>query len=129
MTPPTWIDTRDIVVGDTIRYEESVFSGPWRSAKYVGKRTIKAQVIADSYGSAKQQHTFTLKILECSGVNTINTGDSTRRKGRNIYKYDPVRLLWEDEDARQKVADDKHKRGDAAKAERERRKEEERMHV
>lgn len=129
MNPPTWVDTRDIVVGDTIRYEESVFSGPWRSAKYVGKRTIKAKVEGDSYGSGKQQHTFTLRILECSGVSPIDVGKPTRRKGRNIYKYDPVRLLWDDEDARQKVADEKHERGDAARSDRERRREEERMYV
>ena len=129
MRQSNWINTYDIVVGDTIRFEENVFSGSWRSPKFAGKRVVAATVTKDSYGQAKQQHTFTLKILESSGTDALEVGKVTRRKGRNIYRHDPVRLLWDDEDARQKVADEKHKRGDAARSDRERRREEERMYV
>lgn len=128
-TDQTWIPTDDIVRGDTIRYEEAVFSGSWRSAKCIGKRLITARVERESYGEAKQQHTFTITVLECDGTEPIEVGTVTRRKGRNLYKNGPMRLLWEDEVARQSIADEKHRRGMENSFQRELRKQDQRKTV
>lgn len=121
--------TGDVVVGDTIRFTEAVFDGdafgrarPGKRAKPIGNRTIIAKVIADSYGESKQQHTFTLDVIQCDsdGVSGAFLG-KVRRKGRNVYRNGTVRLPWPDEAKRKAVADEKHRRGDAARREREKR--------
>jgi len=119
----TWIDTTgDVVAGDTIRFSEGVFGGSFRNPKYQGDRVIIAKVVKDSYGKDKQQHTFTLEVVECEGVEPLQAGSRTARKGRNVYRNGTKRLLWNDESKRRLVADEKHTRGDKARAEREVRK-------
>src|SRR3990172_9109340 len=111
-----WLNcTGDVVVGDTVRFTEGVFSGGSfgrfrRSAKHVGDRTITARVIRDSYGRDKQQHTFTLLVLMSEGCAPIEPGTQMTRKGRNVYRNGTERLEWDDESARQHVADEKHDR-------------------
>jgi len=112
----SWITANgDIVSGDVIKFIESVFGGSFKKPKYLGDREIVAEVINDSYGRKKQQHTFTIKVLECSGTNVIKSGTITTRKGRNIYKNNPERLEWEDEELRDEVAEEKHERGRIAR--------------
>lgn len=109
--------TGDVVVGDTIRFTEKVFSGSFRNPKYEGNRTITAQVVADSYGIAKQQHTFTLMVINCaSDGNAPCVLGRTTRKGRNIYRNGCARQAWPDESSRRAIAAEKHQRGDAARA-------------
>lgn len=48
-------------------------------------------------------------------------GRKTRRKGRNIYRNGTMRLVWENETERNKVADEKHGRGNIARTERDKR--------
>lgn len=120
----TWQNcTGDAVAGDTIRFREAVFGGSFRKPQYLGDRTIIAEIIRDSYGAAKQQHTFTLRIIESSGFEPLAVGTVTRRKGRNVYRQGTERLAWENEDARYSAATEKHMRGDAARAAREARRE------
>jgi len=117
--------TGDVCCGDVILFTENVYSGSHRKPVYRGDRWILAQVIADSYGASKQQHTFTLLLIDCGGegseeVRTIavrNKG-TIKRKGRNVYRYSPHRALWTNEDERKIVLKEKHQRGDAARAER-----------
>ena len=111
----------DVVTGDTIRLTESVFGGSYRKPRYRGSRTIEAEVIRDSYGADKQQHTFTLRVISSSGVDALETGKTIRRKGRNVYRGDPERLQWADESERKLAVAEKHERGDTARAERDER--------
>ena len=105
--------TRDIVEGDILIFVEAVFTGSFRNPKYVGDRTILATVKKESYGADKGQHTFTLIVHDCEGINAneILAKDTIRRKGRNLYKecYH-VGSLYSSEERSEK-AEDKHERG------------------
>jgi hypothetical protein len=115
--------TGDVVTGDVIQWEEGVFTSSKRP-KFLGNRTVRAVVVKDSYGSDKQQHTFTILPLSSSGTQPIAVGKQTTRKGRNIYRNGTMRMPWINEDKRQAVANEKHARGDVARAARDRRKSE-----
>jgi len=118
--PDSWIDaTGDVVAGDVIDFTEAVFGGSYRSPKFSGDRRIVARVVRDSYGADRAQHTFTLEVLESSGEAPLAAGAVTRRKGRNVYRHGVRRLRWTDETARTAAAREKHARGDAARADRE----------
>lgn len=119
-----WIDcTGDAAAGDTVRFTESVFGGPCRKPKFLGEREVVALVLRDSYGADKQQHTFSLRIISSSGYDPLAPGRETRRKGRNLYRNGTQRLAWDNEAARRAALDDKHERGDSARAARRGRKE------
>jgi len=107
--------TGDVVAGDVILFTEAVFTGSYKKPKFAGERRIAAEVIRDSYGAAKQQHTFTLKVLWSDGVQPLEAGTQTTRKGRNIYRQWTLRQRWDDEEARTQKADEKHLRGAAAR--------------
>lgn len=113
-----WIPTDDVVTGDMICWTETVFEGSYRRAKPVGERKITAIVKRDSYGAAKQQHTFTLEVVECSGRDPIEVGARIWRKCRVIYRNGVERCLWWNETNRIVVADEKHARGDEAREQR-----------
>lgn len=104
--------TGDAVVGDEVRFERATFSGSFRNAKFAGFETITGKIVRDSYGRDKQQHTFTLELAE---------GGELRIKGRNLYANGLYRKQWEDESIRFEVADEKHARGNQARAAREHR--------
>jgi hypothetical protein len=115
--------TGDSVTGDIILFTEAVFGGSHRSPKFLGDRRVVARIIKDSYGSAKQQHTFSLEIIASDGYQPLTAGAKTTRKGRNVYRNGTARLPWEDETARKIALDEKHGRGDAARSARDARKE------
>ncbi|TFU00042.1 hypothetical protein EUV02_15455 [Polymorphobacter arshaanensis] len=115
--------TGDACTGDIIEFTEGVFSGSFRSPTFIGDRTVRARIIKDSYGSEKQQHTFTLDVLECIGTNPITPGKTTR-KGRNVYRNGTMRQPWPCEADRQTAVDAKHKRGDQARSDRDQRRRE-----
>jgi hypothetical protein len=108
--------TGDVVVGDKVAFERAKFSGSFRNPKFEGHEKVEGHVVKDSYGKDKQQHTFTLQH---------ENGETSRIKGRNLYKNGVYRQPWDDESQRKKVADEKHARGDAARAARQERKEHE----
>jgi hypothetical protein len=85
--------TGDVVTGDVIQWEEGVFTSSKRP-KFLGNRTVRAVVVKDSYGSDKQQHTFTILPLSSSGTQPIAVGKQTTRKGRNIYRNGTMRMPW-----------------------------------
>ena len=107
--------TGDCVVSDEVRFERATFSGSFRNARFAGFEQITGKIINDSYGRNKQQHTFTLELAD---------GSKTTIKGRNLYANGAWRRAWEDESQRGAVADEKHQRGDRARAAREIRKSE-----
>lgn len=108
--------TGDACVGDEILFNEAVFSGSFRNAKYLGDRRIAARIVKDSYGADKQQHTFSLVVIASDGVEPLAAGATTRRKGRNIYRHHTLRKRWTDEASRKAALADKHARGSAARS-------------
>lgn len=110
--------TGDVCRGDTILFSEAVFGGGHRRPKHLGERRIVARVIGDSYGAQRQQHTFTLEVLASEGVQPLDAGTRTTRKGRNVYRNECRRMPWADESARREALNEKHARGDASRAER-----------
>jgi hypothetical protein len=75
----------------------------------------------DSYGRDRQQHTFTLRVIDAQGVNAQEVLDQQKargyitRKGRNVYRNGVRRHVWADESSRLVAADEKHERGDIAR--------------
>lgn len=106
--------TGDAVVGDEVEFKRAIFTGSFRSPTFAGHETVRGKIIKDSYGADKQQHTFTL---------VDDAGKEFRIKGRNLYREGLARRPWSDEAARGIAADEKHTRGDSARAVRAMRKE------
>lgn len=112
--------TGDVVAGDNILFCEPVWNASYnprrRSAPVpAGFRTITAEVVRESYGPYKQQHTFTLRVIGSSGHDAIEPGTVIWRKGRNIYRNGCWRLPWSDESAREEARHEKHSRGNAVR--------------
>lgn len=96
--------TGDCVTGDEIAY----FNPGKSNDRQYGK------IVADSYGQAKQQHTFTIEA---------ENGDKILIKGRNLYKMGVYRKSWQDESKRTEAIKEKHENGNKARKERQERKE------
>ena len=101
--------TGDAVVGDFVMFERAVFEGSYRRPIFVENETIHAQIVKDSYGADRQQHTFTLKTAG---------GRTFRIKGRNLYRNGTRRMAWPDESKRKLALDEKHDRGESARFDR-----------
>ncbi|MDR3606002.1 MAG: hypothetical protein P4M08_01325 [Oligoflexia bacterium] len=110
--------TGDVVKGDIIQFKETVFERHNGLIQDVGERTIQAQVLSDSYGSKKQQHTFTLEVIGSYGKEPLAAGKKIHRKGRNIYRHGTWRQAWSDEAQRKLALDEKHTRGEKARFDR-----------
>jgi len=107
--------TGDCCTGDIIKFFNPAKSGEW----------LYGTIIKDSYGEAKQQHTFTIEMRKDM------LEDKILIKGRNLYKNGVWRQKWDDENKRAEILKDKHQRGDIARKKRDYRKkikEEEAMH-
>ena len=107
--------TGDCVVGDSVRFDRAVFTGSFRNAKFSHFERVTGLIIADSYGAAKQQHTFTIEL---------SNAEKIKIKGRNLYKQGVYRQPWQDESLRSKALDEKHTRGNEARKQRKQRLEE-----
>lgn len=107
--------TGDCVTGDKISFDRATFSGSFRNAKFAGFERLTGVIVKDSYGAAKQQHTFTILLAD---------GSKIRIKGRNLYANGVWRQPWPDESERKQAAAEKHLRGDAARRARQIRREE-----
>lgn len=99
--------TGDAVVGDQVAFERATFCGSLTRPKFAGFEMVTGTIVADSYGAAKQQHTFTIQRPD---------GSKTLIKGRNLYANGLYRAAWADETQRRHAADEKHARGDNARA-------------
>jgi hypothetical protein len=115
-----WIDcTGDAVIGDYVKFDRAVFTGSFKKPKFSHYETVEGKIIRDSYGTDKQQHTFTIELPD---------GSTTRIKGRNLYRNGCVRKPWEDESLRLEALAEKHQRGDSAREARANRREFEQMY-
>jgi len=107
--------TGDVAAGDEIMFRETVWGGSRRKPVALGVRRIAAQVVRDSYGAARQQHTFTLEVLGSDGYGALRRGSLILRKGRNVYRNGTVRRPRDEAERREALAE-KHRRGDHARA-------------
>ena len=104
--------TGDCCVGDIVQFEKAVFGGSYRKPKFLYNEQITAEILKDSYGADKQQHTFTIQILAIDGK---KENKKTTIKGRNIYRNGTQRIKWINEGARLNSIEEKHGRGDQAR--------------
>ncbi|CAH1422874.1 unnamed protein product [Lactuca virosa] len=114
----------DACTGDIVMFEQNVyemFSIVSRSANGppCGTRIVAGRIVKESYGAAKQQHTFTVEVLWSKGVKPLPPLHPLLIKGRNLYRLKTMRQRWEDESERQKILSEKHARGNAARSNRE----------
>ncbi|KAG4169181.1 hypothetical protein ERO13_A12G070100v2 [Gossypium hirsutum] len=110
--------TGDVCKGDVVLFTQKVykkFNKMTRRGKLLGKRTIAGRVVKESYGKAKQQHTFTVEVLWSKGSKKLPPLFPLLVKGRNLYKLKTYRQHWSDEAERKHVLSEKHKRGNAAR--------------
>lgn len=87
--------TGDCCVGDNIKF----FNAGKSSEPLCG------EIISESYGQARQQHTFTVEV----------EGEKMMIKGRNLYKNGVLRKKWNDENKRSEILEEKHQRGSEAR--------------
>ncbi|CAH9054028.1 unnamed protein product [Cuscuta epithymum] len=117
--------TGDVCKGDVVLFTQKVykkFDKITRSGKVSGKRTIAGRIVKESYGAAKQQHTFTVEVLWSQGFKKLPPLFPLLVKGRNLYKLKTFRQRWKNEKERLGVLSEKHRRGAAARLVRETRK-------
>ncbi|XP_010926369.1 uncharacterized protein [Elaeis guineensis] len=110
--------TGDVCKGDVILFKQRVyekFDKVTRGASIIGSRTIAGSVVKESYGAAKQQHTFTVEVLWSKGVKALPPLFPLLVKGRNLYRLKTFRQRWGNEAERSKVLAEKHRRGAAAR--------------
>ncbi len=105
--------TGDACKGDEIAFDQATFTGSYRRARFNGFERVVGTIVSESYGEAKQQHTFTIQLSD---------GSKKLIKGRNLYANGVWRKPWANEADRRLALADKHERGDAARYFRERRK-------
>lgn len=112
--------TGNVCKGDKVRFERAVFDGSYRRPLFSHFEKITGEVVTDSYGRDKQQHTFTIKLTRATAK---RLGQPTLRiKGRNLYRNGCWRKPWDDESLRLDVLAEKYTRGNAARQARDRRK-------
>ncbi|KAM1113492.1 hypothetical protein ACFX19_046925 [Malus domestica] len=122
----------DACTGDVVMFEQHVyemFDIASRSGKGppCGTRIVAGRIVKESYGAAKQQHTFTIEVLWSKGEKPLPPLHPLLIKGRNLYRLKTLRQKWEDEGERQKVLMEKHSRGSLARSDREARVQEKEM--
>lgn len=114
----------DSCTGDIVMFEQNVyemFNIASRSASGppCGTRIVAGRIVKESYGAAKQQHTFTIEVLWSKGEKPFPPLHPLLIKGRNLYRLKTLRQRWEDEGERQKILMEKHSRGSIARSFRE----------
>ncbi|KAK9054765.1 hypothetical protein SSX86_025844 [Deinandra increscens subsp. villosa] len=114
----------DACTGDVVMFEQNVyemFNIASRSASGppCGQRIVAGRIVKESYGAAKQQHTFTIEVLWSKGTKPLPPLHPLLIKGRNLYRLKTMRQRWEDESERQKILSEKHARGNLARTTRE----------
>ncbi|XP_052196227.1 zinc finger CCCH domain-containing protein 62 [Diospyros lotus] len=110
--------TGDVCKGDVVLFTQRVFKKfdkVSRRGSIIGKRTTAGRVVKESYGAAKQQHTFTIEVLWSKGIKKLPPLFPLLVKGRNLYKLKTFRQPWKNETERLRVLAEKHKRGAAAR--------------
>ncbi|XP_073147637.1 zinc finger CCCH domain-containing protein 62-like isoform X2 [Henckelia pumila] len=123
----------DACMGDVVMFEQNVYevfniASRGGSGAPCGTRVVVGRIVKESYGSAKQQHTFTIEVLWSKGEKPLPPLHPLLIKGRNLYRLKTLRQKWEDEGERQKILLEKHTRGGAARSNREARIQKKELH-
>ncbi|TVU30920.1 hypothetical protein EJB05_22573 [Eragrostis curvula] len=109
----------DACKGDVVMFEQNIYrrkkGAPREVKRLCGQRTNAGRIIKESYGTAKQQHTFTIEILWSKGYKPWPPLHPLLIKGRNLYKDKTMRQPWTDEEERNRVLQEKHARGFVAR--------------
>ncbi|KAJ4911022.1 SAP domain-containing protein [Raphanus sativus] len=108
----------DVCKGDIVLFTQMVhhkYEKMKGSEDIMGIRTVAGKVVKESYGTAKQQHTFTIEVLWCEGMQKLPPLYPLLVKGRNLYGLLTLRQRWANEEDRVKVLSEKHCRGAAAR--------------
>ena len=102
--------TGDCCKGDDVRFLRGKYTRAY--SRYKSNHTkpdyyelVTGKILKDSYGAAKQQHSFTIELQD---------GTKTVIRGRNLYRNGVWRKPWPDEAKRIEALDEKHERGDEA---------------
>ncbi|KAF5201148.1 Zinc finger ccch domain-containing protein [Thalictrum thalictroides] len=114
----------DACTGDVVMFEQNVYemyniASRSASGPPCGTRIVAGRIVKESYGAAKQQHTFTIEVLWSTGVKPLPSLHPLLIKGRNLYRLKTLRQKWTDEVERSKVLLEKHSRGSLARSSRE----------
>ncbi|KAL0288137.1 UNVERIFIED_CONTAM: Zinc finger CCCH domain-containing protein 62 [Sesamum calycinum] len=110
--------TGDVCKGDVVLFNQKVyqkFDKMTRRGSHLGRRTVAGRIVKESYGVARQQHTFTVEVLWSRGTKKLAPLYPLLVKGRNLYKLKTFRQRWKNEKERLEVLAEKHKRGAAAR--------------
>ncbi|KAK2657425.1 hypothetical protein Ddye_010477 [Dipteronia dyeriana] len=110
--------TGDVCQDDVVLFTQKVyekFDKVTRHGRVLGRRTVAGRVVHETYGAAKQQHTFTIEVLWSTGFNKLPPLFPLLVKGRNLYRLRTFRQRWNNEAERVKVLAEKHKRGSEAR--------------
>jgi hypothetical protein len=97
--------------GCIVRWTESVFAGTYPGRRFVGDRTVVGEIVKDSYGKKRGQHTFTIEVSASTGCQPVKIGKKITRRGRNIYPQ--CKILSYPENYRE-LADEKNERKKSA---------------
>lgn len=111
--------TGDVCKGDVVLFNQRVyerFNKIRRHGNVLGRRTVVGRIVKESYGAAKQQHTFTVEVLWSKGTKKLAPLSPLLVKGRNLYKMKTFRQRWKNEGERLNVLAEKHMRGAAARS-------------
>ncbi|KAL8044441.1 hypothetical protein ABFX02_08G046800 [Erythranthe guttata] len=116
--------TGDVCMGDVVLFKQKVHQNSDKipRSRSLRWRTVAGRVIKESYGAAKQQHTFTVEVLWSRGTKMLDPLFPLLVKGRNLYRMKTFRQRWKNEEERLEVLSEKHKRGAAARTVRDTRK-------
>ena len=85
-----------------ITFKKKYFVGTIKKPKFAGYQILKAIVKKNSYGKLKNQHTFTIEVLDVIEekfgfvVATKKQGEVFLIKGRNLYPYIVEHIQGED---------------------------------
>ncbi|KAL3598547.1 hypothetical protein D5086_006465 [Populus alba] len=109
----------DIVMFDQNVYDKYNIASRSAMGPAIGTRMVAGKIVRESYGAAKQQHTFTIEVLWSKGENPLPPLHPLLIKGRNLYRMKTLRQRWEDEGERRKILLEKHSRGSLARSSRE----------
>ncbi|KAL6572921.1 hypothetical protein OROHE_002397 [Orobanche hederae] len=108
--------TGDVCKGDVVLFNQKVHQIKNKmTSRSHRRRTVAGRIVKESYGAAKQQHTFTVEVLWSKGAKRLDPLTPLLVKGRNLYKMKTYRQRWENEKERLEVLAEKHKRGAAAR--------------
>ena len=106
-----FVNARDVVKGDTVKWTEAVFKNGVCGREYIGERTIEADVVEKSINRTAARirafdHSdmrFKLVVKESSGTMAVGSGAAIARSGEILCKRSGVqRRLWMNETMRTK---------------------------